>query len=85
MLAIYSYIAADSEQAATDFVNDLGRYIQEAAETGNTGHPRDWIRAGLRAIPYRKRCFYFRIDGDKMVLLRVLHGAQDISQIDFEE
>lgn len=80
---IYDYIAADSPIAAADFIRDLGQYIQSAAEGGHTGHPRGWISKDLRAIPYRKRCFYFRIEADDFVLLRVLHGAQDVDQIDF--
>lgn len=53
------------------------------AEVGFTGVPRDWIRDGLRALPYRERCIYYRIDGDAVYILRVLHGRQDITSQSF--
>jgi len=49
------------------------------AESGVTGSPRDWVSSGLRAFPYQERCFYFRIVDDKMIVVRVLHGSQDIA------
>ena len=55
----------------------------ELARLGVTGSPRDWVSKDLRAFPYRDRCFYFRIVEDKMILLRVLHGRQDIDLQEF--
>jgi toxin ParE1/3/4 len=54
--------------------------IEKLAALGISGAPRDWIRQGLRAFPYRRRCFYFRVEGDNFILLRVLHGAQDVDR-----
>ncbi|MEW6236539.1 MAG: type II toxin-antitoxin system RelE/ParE family toxin [Candidatus Omnitrophota bacterium] len=78
MANIYEEIAKDSPIYAERFVDDLVRQIYKLAHIRMAGAPRDWIRPGLRAFPYRKRCFYFRIEGEKLILLRVLHGAQDI-------
>lgn len=52
------------------------------AQLGITGSPRDFI-PGFRAFPYRKRCFYFFIDDDKLSVLRVLLGRQKKSPDDF--
>ena len=55
---IYTYIALDNPDAAERFVDDLVRQMYQLAELGLSGSPRDWIRPGLRAFPYRQRCIY---------------------------
>ncbi|MDE1159209.1 MAG: type II toxin-antitoxin system RelE/ParE family toxin [Neorhizobium sp.] len=55
------------------------------AKTYFTGSPRDHISPGLRALPYRERCIYYRSFEDRVVILRVMHMAQDIKRRDFEE
>ena len=49
-----------------------------------TGLPRDHIREGLRGFPYRNRCIYYRSYDDRIVIVRVIHGAQDIEKQEFE-
>ena len=80
---IFTYLAAEDTDIATDFVADLHAKMAWIAEVGFSGAPRDWIRPGLRALPYRERCIYFRIDGNAVYILRVLHGRQDIAKQDF--
>jgi plasmid stabilization system protein ParE len=36
------------------------------------------------AVPYRNRCIYYRSYHDRIVVLRVKHGAEDIKPQDFE-
>ena len=62
---------------------DLTAKIAWIAEVDFTGSPRDHIAEGLRGFPYRERCIYYRSDPDCIVVLRVLHGAQDVKQQDF--
>ena len=59
---MFAYLAQTSETMAADFVADLSDKMMWIAETGFSGMARDWIRPGLKAFPYRDRCFYFRID-----------------------
>ena len=49
-----------------------------------TGSPRDHIAEGLRGLPYRNRCIYYRSYHDRIVILRVKHGAEDIKSQDFD-
>lgn len=81
--AIYEYIAKDSDAAAISFIQDLSDKLEHLAHTGITGCSRDWVSVGLRAFPYKGRCFYFRIIKDQMVVIRVLHGKQDVSAQSF--
>jgi len=64
-------------------VTDLSAKIEWIARTGFSGVSREWIRPGLRALPYRERCIYFRIDADMVTILRVLHGRQDVEAQEF--
>lgn len=62
---------------------DLTAKITWIAEVDFTGSPRDYIAEGLRGFPYRERCIYYRSYNDRIVGLRVVHGAQDIKPEDF--
>lgn len=62
---------------------DLNAKIEWIGQTGFTGVPRDWIRPGLRALPYRERCIYFRIDNETVTILRIIHGRQDVETQEF--
>jgi len=64
-------------------VADLSAKIEWIAKTGFNGVPRDWIRPGLRALPYRDRCFYFRVEDETVTILRVIHGRQDVEKQEF--
>ena len=54
------------------------------ANLGLTGAPRDWIRVGLRAYPYGKHCAYFRVTDSEFRVVRVVHGACDVTAIIFD-
>jgi toxin ParE1/3/4 len=47
--------------------------------------PRDELSLGLRALPFKDRCIYFRVMGSRIYIVRILHGRQDISSEDFPE
>ena len=81
---IRRYIAQENPQAAQEFVADLTAKMLFIAETDFTGSPRDHVAAGLRALPYRRRCIYFRSYPDHVVIVRVLHGAQDVESQSFD-
>ncbi|AFY71972.1 plasmid stabilization system (plasmid) [Thalassoporum mexicanum PCC 7367] len=83
LVNIYTYIAQDNPVAAQQFISDLSRKMYELAELGISGVSREWIRPGLRAFPYCQRCIYFRSYPDRLVVVRVLHGSQDIEQQEF--
>ena len=77
---MHAHIAQDSPVNAQRFISDLIGQIYRVAELHLDGVSREWIRPGLRAFPYRKRCIYFRVQEETLYVLRVLHGAQDIER-----
>jgi toxin ParE1/3/4 len=67
--------------AAQLFVAELVGQMYKIADLRLPGSPRDWVREGLRAFPYKQRCIYFRSYEDSIVIVRVLHGKQDIESV----
>jgi toxin ParE1/3/4 len=46
-----------------------------------TGAARDYLAAGLRVTFHRNYAIYYRIATDAIVVIRVFHGARDISKL----
>ncbi len=80
---IYDYIAADSPETAERFVTRFVANLHRTARLGITGVARDWLGPGLRMHPFGKYCAYFRVEDDRLVVLRILHSARDIDAIIF--
>lgn len=65
-------------------MRDFLAKIDWIAEVGFTGAPRDEILPGMRAFPFRGRCIYYRHDSESVLILRILHGAQDVTAQTFD-
>ncbi|MEN3146613.1 type II toxin-antitoxin system RelE/ParE family toxin [Neorhizobium sp. IRAMC:178] len=76
-------MASHDPVAASHFVRDLVRKMEWIALSGFPGVPRDELSPGLKALPYRRRCIYFRTDEKTVRILRVLHGHQNVAPDDF--
>ncbi|WP_312990546.1 type II toxin-antitoxin system RelE/ParE family toxin [Rhizobium populisoli] len=72
-------MAADDPVAASHFVRELTRKMEWVALSSFPGVPRDELSQGLKALPYRNRCIYFRTTETTVRILRVLHGHQNVS------
>jgi toxin ParE1/3/4 len=70
------------------------RFLRSAQETFNflVEHPQTgwrcrWVNrvlAGTRVFPiqgFKKLLVFYRIDGDRLLIIRVLHGSRDIEKI----
>jgi toxin ParE1/3/4 len=75
---IRRHIERDSPQQARKFARELASKLVWIAEVDFSGSPRDHLSEGLRGLPYKNRCIYFRSFEDRVVIIRVLHGAQDV-------
>jgi toxin ParE1/3/4 len=84
LINIYEFIAEQNPSAARRLVEEIEAKIRDMAASGYTGVARDWIRPGLRALPFRDRCIYFRVDETSLYVLRIVHGKQAIDSDDFE-
>jgi toxin ParE1/3/4 len=79
------YITQYDVKTASNFIEDIVAKTRWIAATGFAGAPRDALSPGLKALPYRERCTYFRTSDSAVHILRILHGRRDISSDDFSE
>jgi toxin ParE1/3/4 len=49
------------------------------------GVRKSCIPPGPRALPYRERCICYRPFAERVVILRMMHMAQDVKRRDFED
>jgi toxin ParE1/3/4 len=62
-------------------VAELVDQMYKIADLNLPGSPRDWVRDGLRVLIYKQRCIYFRSYDDRIDIIRVVHGKQDIDAV----
>jgi toxin ParE1/3/4 len=84
---IYASIARDDPAAADrvlDAIDLTFKQLRQHPESGiafrGTGHPL----ADIRMLPvrgFRNYLVFYRVDGDRLRILHVLHGAQHIGRV----
>jgi toxin ParE1/3/4 len=79
MRAIFRHIEKGNAAAAMAFVADLNAKAINLATSGFAGVSRSYISKKLYDFPYRERCFYVRVIENHLVIVRVLHGKQDVT------
>ena len=72
-----NFIARRSPFHAELLASEIAAKLRWIADVDFTGVPREDIAPGLRAFPFRDRCIYYRRYEDRVVIVRILHGAQD--------
>jgi toxin ParE1/3/4 len=81
----YAWIAPDSEKAAERLLDQVDVAITRLIRFPMIGAPRENLAPGLRSIrvrPFRHIIFY-RVSGEEIVLIRLLHGAREMERRDF--
>ena len=78
---IAAYIARDNPARAIGFVEELIETMWQAAERPLSFPARDDWRPGLRAARHGSYHIVFRVTGDLVEIVRVLHGARDIESL----
>ena len=78
------HLEVHSPETARSTILDLNRKIHDIAAKGLTGSKRRHAPEHVRALPYKKHCFYFTVDNGTLTLLRVLAQRQDVDDIIFE-
>ena len=76
---IASYIADDYPDRAITFVVELERKAAEAASRPLSFRERADISPGLRSAPHGRYLIFFRVVGDEVRIIRIIHGARDQS------
>lgn len=76
---IWEYIAQDKPDAATDFVRHLEEQIgslQDFPERCRLIPENDLLGTAYRHLVYGNYRTIFKIAGDRVIIMRVLHGTQ---------
>ena len=63
---------------ADQYLYDLDREIQELLKFPELGTPYDPIRAGYRRLQVKRHLVFYRRDGQRLEIVRVLHDAMDV-------
>jgi len=84
--AIIDYIAGEAgTEIAYRFAERIDAELAQLAELGHSGVSRESVSPGLRLTTIGVYCVYFRLSPDETLIVRVLHGSRDASQIGFDE
>ncbi len=81
-MAIWCHVAAEtSERAATRFCERIRERMRPLCTFPQAGAPRDQLSKGLRAAFVGRYVIYYVHDDASLVIVRVLHGARDVTTI----
>lgn len=81
---VVRYIGQDSREIAARYVHQLKSKCRTLAEFPQLGRSRDDLSPGLRSFPIESYVVYYRTLDFGVRIERVLHGAMEVSGIDFE-
>ncbi|MER9414078.1 type II toxin-antitoxin system RelE/ParE family toxin [Mesorhizobium sp. M0589] len=87
LLAIYSYIENDSGAArAGGYIDRIEAACLALATFPERGTVREAIGPGIRVIGFERRAsILFRVEGNRVLILRVLYGGQDYPSLRDDE
>ena len=76
---IGDYIAADNPRRAVSFVEDLQHQCNKILRAPLGYRARTELAEGLRSCPYGNHVIFFRVSETDLLIVRILHGAMDMS------
>jgi len=79
LLAIYVYLAERDRTSADRFIDGVHRRCEQL------GRPRDDVRAGARSILFRRWTIFYQPAADRILVLRVVDAARDVSRLNWPE
>ena len=76
--SIYEYGAANHGiEAALAYIEAIEQRYRLLIDHPRSGRAEDAILAGLRSLPSRTHRIYYSIEGDTIMIHRILHQATD--------
>lgn len=77
----HNYIALDNRSAAIRWVQRTKEQFKFLAKNPGAGEAQDELRPGLRSYSYGSYVIYFRVRGEVLEIVRVIHGRRDVRMI----
>ena len=79
-------VPSAGEVAARSYVDRLIGYCAGFSTFPERGTRRDDISPGLRTVGYRRQAtIAFRVEADRVIILRILYGGRDLARLLEEE
>ncbi len=75
---IYDYIAADNPRKAGEFIDLIQKKCRFLAAHPQSGRQRPELRSDLHSFPVKRYVIFYRIRGDAVEVVNVIHSARDI-------
>ena len=79
--AILEELESKSTPAAERFAASVDRKCQALGRIPELGRARDEILLGLRSTPVGKYVLFYRLRGEVVEVLRIVHGRRDLGRI----
>jgi toxin ParE1/3/4 len=81
-IAYYVFVDSGNVETAERLIDSLTSRFLLLAEYPHAGRQRDHdLRPGVRTFPVGEYVIAYRLDGDNVLVLRVLRGSRDIEAI----
>ena len=84
LVEIAAFIAQDSPTRAATFVDELERKCTPLGTAPGIGTSRPELGEGIRTMPHGRYLVFYRPTRNVVRIERILHGARDITDGDFE-
>lgn len=81
LVEIWLYIAQDNIKAADDLLDNIDKEIKLIAGSPKIGRKREELAKNLRSFPVSSYVIFYRIQPDRIEIIRILHGVRDIDSI----
>ncbi len=65
---------------AKKYLHSLTESFEFLADNPQTGRPRDDIRKGYRSLHKSKHHIFYRVEGQNILIVRILHHSRDIER-----
>jgi len=80
---IYEYIAADSPEHASKFIDLIESKCEALAQSPLMGQLRPALRDDVRSFPVQRYLIFYRVlnDDDVVKIVHVFHGAWDMEDL----
>ena len=78
LLEIWEFIADHDEIAADRYIDHLRDRALELLHFPELGRARNEIHLNLRSLLARNHLLFYKIEGEEVQILRILHGSMDL-------
>ena len=75
------FIAGDNPVHADAFIDLIDAKVQHLSRQPGLGRRREDLVAGLRSFPVGRYAIFYLQEQDRLMIVRVLHGARDVDSI----